>query len=107
MVDKLLGMLGLARRAGRLSSGHDASFESIRKGKAKACLLCGDASDRLKEEFGRTAKYEGRDVPVIEIPYLKYDLYAATGIRAAVLTIDDEGFAKKIISLAEELLNGN
>ena len=106
-MDKLLGMLGLARRAGRLSSGHDASFESIRNGKAKACLLCGDASDRLKEEFGRTAKYEGRDVPVIEIPYLKDDLYAATGIRAAVLTIDDEGFAKKIISLAEELLNGN
>ena len=69
--------------------------------------MCGDASDRLKEEFGRTAKYEGRDVPVIEIPYLKDDLYAATGIRAAVLTIDDEGFAKKIISLAEELLNGN
>lgn len=107
MNDKLLGMLGLARKAGKLSSGHDASFESIRTGKAKVCLLCGDASDRLKEEFGRTAKYEGRDVPVIEIPYLKEDLYAATGIRAAVLTVNDEGFAKKITTLAEELANGD
>ena len=103
MNDKLLGMLGLARKAGRLSSGHDASFESIRTGKAKACLLCSDASDRLKEEFGRTAKYEGRDVPVIEIPYLKDDLYAATGIRAAVFTIDDEGIAKKILMLLEDI----
>ena len=103
MNDKVFGMLGLARRAGKLSPGHDAAFESIAKGKARACFLCSDASDRLKREFDRTTKFEGRDVPLYEVPYLKDDLYAATGIRAAVFTIDDEGFAKKILMLLEDI----
>ena len=103
MNEKFLNMLGLARRAGKLSPGHDAAFSSIQKGKAKACFLCSDASDRLKEEFDRTIKYEGRAIPLFEVEIVKEDLYAATGIRAAVFTIDDEGFAKKII----EIIGGN
>ncbi len=99
MNDKFLNMLGLARRAGKLSPGHDASFESIQKGKAYACFLCCDASDRLKEEFDRTTKYEGRNVPLIETEYLTEDLYAATGKKAAVFTINDEGFANTLIKL--------
>lgn len=103
MNEKFFNMLGLARRASKLSPGHDAAFSSIQKGKAKACFLCSDASDRLKEEFDRTTKFEGRDVEIVLIPVTKDDLYAATGIRAAVFTIDDLGFAKKII----ELCGGN
>ena len=103
MNDKFLNMLGLAKKAGKLSTGHDATFESITKGKACACFLCADASDRLKEEFGRTTKFEGRDIPLLEIGYERDDLYAATGIRAAVFSVDDENFAKKIITLAEEI----
>lgn len=99
MNDKFLNMLGLARRAGKISLGHDASFESIQKGKAYACFLCRDASDRLKEEFGRTTKFEGRDIPLIETDYLKEDLHAATGKEAAVFTINDEGFAKTLIKI--------
>lgn len=99
MNDKFLNMLGLARRAGKLSPGHDASFESIQKGKAYACFLCCDASDRLKEEFDRTTKYEGRNIPLIQTEYLAEDLYAATGKKAAVFTINDEGFANTLIKL--------
>ena len=99
MNDKFLNMLGLARRAGKLSPGHDASFESIQKGKAYACFLCCDASDRLKEEFDRTTKFEGRNIPLIQTEYSKSDLHAATGKEAAVFTINDEGFANTLIKL--------
>ncbi len=94
-------MLGLARRAGKLSCGHDASFEAIEKGKARICFLTCDASDRLKEEFKRTTVYNGRNIPCIEINYDKDKLHVALNIRAAVLTVNDNGFAEKLIELSD------
>ena len=35
----LLSLLGLARRAGKLSLGNDAAVESLRKGQARLVLL--------------------------------------------------------------------
>ncbi|MGN1444138.1 MAG: ribosomal L7Ae/L30e/S12e/Gadd45 family protein, partial [Acutalibacteraceae bacterium] len=51
MNDRLLSLLGMARRAGRLAVGHDAAIEAIVKNKAKLCVLCRDASERLKKEM--------------------------------------------------------
>ena len=48
---KFLDLLGLCRRAGKLSGGHDAAFGAIQHGKAAACFLTADASERLKAEF--------------------------------------------------------
>ena len=92
-------MLGLCRRAGKISPGHDAAFESIAKNKASACFLCADASDRLKDEFKRTTAFDGRDIPCIEIGYEKNEIYYAAKIRAAVFTVDDAGFAQKLMTL--------
>ncbi len=102
MENRIFGMLGLARRAGKLSPGHDASFEAIQKGKAVACYICTDASDRLREEFQRTTTFGGRAIPLIDIGLSKDDLYAATGIRAAVFTVNEDGFVKKINELLTE-----
>ena len=102
MNDRFLSMLGLCKKAGRLSGGHDAAFESIAKNKAYACFLCADASDRLKEEFKRTASFDGRNVPCIEIENTKNDIWYAAKIRAAVFTVNDAGFAQKLITLLEE-----
>lgn len=99
MNEKLTGMLGLCKKAGKLSPGHDAAFESIRTGKACVCFLCRDASDRLKSEFLRTCSFEGRNVKVCEAEFTSPELYAATGIKAAVFTINEEGFAKKILKI--------
>ncbi|NLL63440.1 MAG: 50S ribosomal protein L7ae [Ruminococcaceae bacterium] len=99
MNDKFLSLLGLAKKAGKVSSGHDASFGSIQKGKAKICFLTTDASQRLKDEFIKTTRYDNRQIKCTEIPYTQKEINFATGIRAAVLTINDEGFAKKLIEL--------
>lgn len=51
MDDKALGLLGIARRAGRLSLGHDAAKGAVLAGRARLCLISADASDRLEREF--------------------------------------------------------
>lgn len=99
MNDRALNMLGICRRAGALSSGHDASIASIVKNTASLCILCEDASPRLKAEIEHAASYDGKSITVLQTHYSMKDIAAATGTRARVLTVDDEGLAKRIAEL--------
>ena len=38
--------------------------------------------------------YGGKNIPVIFTPYTTVELSKAIGIKAAVISLDDEGFAK-------------
>ena len=102
MSQQFLNLLGLCRKAGKVSRGHDASFTSISKKRAKACFLMEDASERLKQEFQRTCTFDGRDIPCVVLDMKMNDLYAAIGLRGAVITVDDAGFASKLLQLCKE-----
>lgn len=99
MQDKLLSFLGICRKAGKLNWGHDTCLESIMKDRAKICLLASDASDRLKREFKKASEYDGRALLLIETQYSMQEIKNATGLKAGVLTTEDEGFAKKMAEL--------
>lgn len=100
--DKALNLLGIAKRAKKLSCGHDAAESSIRNGHAKLCLLASDASERLCREFTRSSCAENRNIPVIITEYTMQQLGYATSLRSAVITVDDAGFAKRIIEILNE-----
>ena len=53
MIDKLrvLGMLGLAAKAGKITFGADSCKEAIMKNKVKLIILAQDASERTKTKF--------------------------------------------------------
>ena len=95
--EKLLSLLGLARKANLCSFGHGAAKLSLRERKAKLCLLCADASPRLCEEFRYLA--DGARAPLFKIEATSLDIKQATQFKAAVVTINDKGFADKIASL--------
>jgi len=97
MTDKLLSLLGLARAASLCSFGHGAAKAALREKKARLCLLCGDASPRLAEEFEYLTQTAG--VPLCRIAASSADIKQATQYKAAVLTVNDRGFADKIASL--------
>ncbi|NCC86781.1 MAG: hypothetical protein EOM05_02790 [Clostridia bacterium] len=101
MNDKFLNMLGLCKKAQMLSAGHDGAFNSISKNKAKLCFLSSDASPRLKKEFESTVTFEDRNVPLIYLDYSMEQIQMAIGSRAAVITINDKGFARKLTELNE------
>ena len=50
---KYLSMLGMARRAGRLSMGHDMAMKAVKENKAKLVVFASDISPRLISEFER------------------------------------------------------
>ena len=99
--NKLTGILGMARRANRVSLGHDASLDALKKSSGKLILLSCDASDRLKDEF-KNACEEYR-VKCITLEYTMNELGAGMGAKTtAVLSVNDEGFAKRINELILE-----
>ena len=96
---KLLSLLGMCRKAKKLSCGHDAAVGSIRSRSAKLCLLSSDSSQRLRKEIEREAVFDGRNIPVAMLASTADEIGWATGLKSAVLTVNDEGFAKTMLGL--------
>ena len=96
---KLLSLLGMCRRANRLSCGHDAAIGSVRSKNAELCLLSSDSSQRLRNEIEREAAFGGRNIPVRVLSSTIDEIGKATGLKSAVVTVNDEGFAKTMLGL--------
>lgn len=95
MNDKVLSMLGLCMKAGKLGAGHDASKQSARLGSVCLCLMAQDASERLIGEMrGLMEK-----TPFIVTEYTMDDIKRAIGRRAGVVTVNDGAFAEKLLEL--------
>ncbi len=100
MENKAFGMLGLARRAGKLSLGHDAVKTAVQNGSACLCLLSCDASERLCAEIRRTVEQYGGKAKLLQTDFTMDELGWSTGSKkTAVLTVNDRGFADKITEL--------
>jgi ribosomal protein L7Ae-like RNA K-turn-binding protein len=97
---KFSGLLGLCRKAGKLSIGHDESKSSVKNGKASICILASDSSDRLKEEF--KALCEENKATVIEVPFSIEQFAFIIGSKAAVITVNDDGLGKKLMTYRED-----
>lgn len=97
MERKLAGLIGMARRAGRLTIGFDAVREQLEAGKAAFVLLAADLSAKTEKEllFGLKQVKAGRG------PLGKEEMAHALGsLRpVGVIATDDEGFATAMKAL--------
>lgn len=91
--DKLVGLIGICRRAGHLSLGFDAVAALIADGRAKQILLACDLSEKTAKELRFLA--EKRSAPLAVIPTDKEKLGALLGMQKpiGVIATDDGGFA--------------
>lgn len=97
MIDKALSMLGLARRAGRLSLGFDASVGSGMKGESRLILVAADISPKSEKEL----RYALRDkrIEIIKCDYTEDDFGGAVGKRVRIISVNDAGFAAQVRKL--------
>ncbi len=102
ITDNLKGILGLCRRAGKMSIGHDAAVSSIKKRKSFLSITCRDTSARLKREIADECEFEHRNIPYIDADFDMKELSLCIGTRAGVISIDDRGFAKKLITILSQ-----
>ena len=90
-----LNILGLCRRANKLSMGPDACKDSVRQKKACLCLVSAESSGRVFKEFSNLC--EQYDVPIIKIDLNIRQLSQITGYKAGILTVNDPGFAGSVM----------
>ena len=99
MNNDLKGILGLCRRAGKMSLGHDAAVTSIKQRKAFIAVTCFDASDRLKKEIADECGFDSRKTKFIIADFTMEDIGFVIGKKTGVFTVDDENFAKRLYTI--------
>ena len=97
MQNKFLSLLGMARKANRVSLGYDKSLEAIHTFKSYAVFVANDISEKTKR--GLVFAAEESEIEVITTPYSIFDFTNAVGTKTGIVSINDSGFSKKLISL--------
>lgn len=98
--NKILSLLSLAQKAGKLKSGEFQTTEAVKGKKAFLVLVAADASDNTKKEFRNMCNY-------YETPYYEFstkeNLGRAIGKEErSSIAVLDEGFSKSLIKNLEE-----
>lgn len=96
----LLSFLGLCRRAGKMTLGSDIVVDSIMSGESVLVLLASDISLNTEKQIKRNAQLS--NVRLIKLKENKEEVSHAVGKFSAVISINDSGFAKKIIQLTAQ-----
>ncbi len=87
-----LGLLGLARRAGKLGSGEAGTRKAVHGGEAKLILLASDASRNAFKRADGFARAAG--IPLLRLDADQAALSTAAGAPGGVIfAVCDEGFS--------------
>lgn len=93
--DRVLSMLGLAAKAGKIESGEFSTEKAVKKGFGQLVIVAEDASDNTKKMFRNMCEYY--KVPMV-IFGTKEELghWIGKAYRASICILD-EGFAKSVL----------
>lgn len=94
-MNKILGVLGLANKAGAVAVGTNNVLAAIKNGKAKLVILTSDASDNTIKVITDKANY--RNIKMLSLTFTKDELAAALGKNStSAVAITDENFIKAL-----------
>jgi len=99
-MDRSLALLGMAKKAGQLAVGSEATATAVRRGKAKLIITASDAS----EGSVRRAKInaEANEVKHIPVPFTMFELgqTAGRGSPGTIAFLDKglaDGFVNRLL----------
>ena len=93
--NKILGLIGLATKAGGICFGADSVKHEISKNKVKVLIVARDSSERTKNKFNQLA--QENNIPII-IDYEIEELSKYIGKEnKAIIGIKESNLAKEIL----------
>ncbi len=100
-MNKVLGMIGLAKRAGKVVSGEFACLQTIKKGQSRLVIIASDISENGKKAIVNACRYYG--VEYIELGR-SHELGKAIGEDSRmVVSVNDDSFKNAILSKIERI----
>ena len=101
MQDKVLSLLGLAAKAGRIKSGEWAAENAIKSENAFLVIIAEDASENTKKHFSDMCSFRG--IPIYVYGSMdELGRCIGKGSRASI-ALTDEGFSKGLITGLQEV----
>ena len=93
--DRVLSMLGMAARAGKIERGEFSTEKAVKSGRGRLVMVAEDASGNTKKMFTNMCKYY--EVPLVVFG-TKEELghWIGKAYRASICILD-EGFAKAVL----------
>ena len=102
--DKVLSMIGLAKKAGKVCAGAPLCEKEIKAGKSELIILAKDISDNGKKAITDSCRY-------YSVKYIEYSdkegLARAVGAEGerTVLSVNDKAFAQAVLKKYTDFLN--
>ncbi|WP_295746500.1 YlxQ-related RNA-binding protein [uncultured Limosilactobacillus sp.] len=93
---QVLQLLGLAKRAGQLTSGEPSVVKAIRNDEARLVVLASDAGAATAKKVTDKCHYYQ---VALTTAFTANEISAAVGAQRKVLAVTQSGFAKKMTSL--------
>lgn len=91
--NRLLNLLSMARKAGKLLMGFDAVKEALLKQRVQSVVLAADCSAKTEKEI----RFFAGEVPVKRLPTDMNALYGLFTKKIAVFGVCDAGFAAALL----------
>lgn len=92
MNDPVLSRLGIARKAGKLSLGTEVVKTALQKNISKLVLVSYEISSKTEKEL----RFKSNGISVMRIPYTIFNISNAVGVKAGIVSVNDNGFAEAI-----------
>jgi ribosomal protein L7Ae-like RNA K-turn-binding protein len=89
--NKVLGLLGLAEKAGKVRSGEFSTEKAVKSGKAGLVIVSEESSDNTKKMFRNMCTY-------YKVPYFEFGSKEELGKQMrASLAVIDENFSNALL----------
>ncbi|WP_311407018.1 L7Ae/L30e/S12e/Gadd45 family ribosomal protein [Liquorilactobacillus uvarum] len=95
---KVLQLLGLARRAGKLTTGDENVLKKVRTQKTYFVFVASDCSEATLKKY--TDKCQSYHI-TMNSSFTQVELSNAIGIQRKIVSVDDSGFSRKFTLLLE------
>lgn len=103
-MNNLMGLLTMARRAGKVQMGMDMTKDAVKNGVAKAVLVANDVSEKSLKEVKYVCERYG-DVKIYSMELSMDEVGYDLGKKVGIVALCDKGFAKKISTLLKMIEN--
>ena len=97
--NKVLRLLGLATRAGKIAFGTESVIDTIKKNKASLVLVAQDASERTKRNIQRIA--EESNVPIRLYESIETLSKSIGKENKAIIAIKDKNFSNEMLKIID------
>jgi len=97
-MNKVIATLSLARRAGKLAIGFDATKNALRQRIASVIVMTSDISEGTKKKILQFSE----DISIVELPFLGDDMALVFNKKFVVASITDENFKELLIKALKE-----